>query len=106
MPSLESGVDALRATMQRGIRPAVIRLLMDEPFANAPAQTVAAAPDRVVVEFREVAYGRMRSRTVGESRAGTPEIVLVMGMAVSDYLLPGLAAFGAWTRAHLVDLPG
>jgi pimeloyl-ACP methyl ester carboxylesterase len=48
----------------------------------------------------------MRSRAVGEPRSGVPELVLVMGMAVSDYLLPGLAAFGSWTRAHLVDLPG
>lgn len=48
----------------------------------------------------------MRSRSVGRAREGVPEVVLVMGMAVSDYLLPGLAALGTWTRAHLVDLPG
>jgi hypothetical protein len=30
---------------------------------------------------------------------------MVQGMTVSDYLLPGLAALGAWTRVHLVDLP-
>jgi pimeloyl-ACP methyl ester carboxylesterase len=33
-------------------------------------------------------------------------VVLVQGMAVADYLMPGLAAFGEWTRAHLVELPG
>ena len=27
-------------------------------------------------------------------------------MAVADYLLPGLASLGEWTRAHLVELPG
>jgi pimeloyl-ACP methyl ester carboxylesterase len=48
----------------------------------------------------------MRSRAVGEPRPGVPQIVLVQGMAVADYLLPGLAAFGDWTRAHLLELPG
>lgn len=56
--------------------------------------------------YRVVGLGRMRSRTVGDPRPGAPEVVLLQGMAVSDYLLPGLRAFGAWTRAHLVDLPG
>ncbi|WP_207946858.1 alpha/beta hydrolase [Actinomadura sp. 7K507] len=37
---------------------------------------------------------------------GVPEVVLVQGMAVSDYLVPALACLGEWTRAHLVDLPG
>jgi len=50
--------------------------------------------------------GRMRSRTVGDSRDGVPEVVVVMGMAVADYLMPAVAALGAWTRAHLVELPG
>jgi pimeloyl-ACP methyl ester carboxylesterase len=48
----------------------------------------------------------MRSRALGEPRAGVPEVVLVQGMAVADYLLPGLAALAGWTRAHLVELPG
>lgn len=48
----------------------------------------------------------MRARSVGQPRSGTPELVLVQGMAVADYLLPGLGAFAHWTRAHLVELPG
>jgi pimeloyl-ACP methyl ester carboxylesterase len=48
----------------------------------------------------------MRSRALGSPRDGVPEVVLVQGMAVADYLLPGLAALGAWTRAHLLELPG
>ncbi|MEU4422429.1 alpha/beta hydrolase [Actinoplanes sp. NPDC024001] len=48
----------------------------------------------------------MRSRTLGTPRPGVPEIVLVPGLAVADYLLPGLAAWGEWTRAHLLELPG
>ncbi|GAA4571926.1 hypothetical protein GCM10023176_33720 [Micromonospora coerulea] len=48
----------------------------------------------------------MRSRAVGEPRADVPELVLVQGMGVADYLMPGLGALGEWTRAHLVELPG
>lgn len=47
----------------------------------------------------------MRSRSAGDPRPGVPEIVLVQGLAVADYLLPGLWAWGEWTRAHLLELP-
>lgn len=55
---------------------------------------------------RTLPYGRMRSRTVGERDEAMPEVVVVMGMAVADYLMPAVAALGSWTRAHLVELPG
>ncbi|MFI0450239.1 alpha/beta fold hydrolase [Actinomadura sp. 6N118] len=64
------------------------------------------APDRYEVTYRDLPCGRMRARTVGRQVPGVPEIVLVQGMAVSDYLMPALARLGDWTRAHLVDLPG
>jgi pimeloyl-ACP methyl ester carboxylesterase len=48
----------------------------------------------------------MRSRSVGRASGGVPQVVLVQGMAVANYLVPGLEALGAWTRAHLVELPG
>jgi len=48
----------------------------------------------------------MRSRTVGEPRDGVPEVVAVPGLAVANYLEPAVCALGAWTRAHLVELPG
>jgi pimeloyl-ACP methyl ester carboxylesterase len=35
-----------------------------------------------------------------------PEVVLVQGLGVADYLLPALAELGRITRAHLLDLPG
>jgi hypothetical protein len=35
-----------------------------------------------------------------------PKIVMVQGLTVSDYLLPGLGVLSAWTRVHLMDLPG
>jgi pimeloyl-ACP methyl ester carboxylesterase len=63
-------------------------------------------PRDVTTSYHDGALGRMRSRSVGAPRPGMPEVVLVQGMAVADYLLPGLAAFGEWTRAHLVELPG
>jgi pimeloyl-ACP methyl ester carboxylesterase len=56
--------------------------------------------------YRSLPLGRMRSRTVGRGGEGVPEVVVVMGMAVADYLMPAVAALGAWTRAHLVELPG
>ncbi|WP_245177284.1 alpha/beta hydrolase [Geodermatophilus sp. DF01_2] len=59
-----------------------------------------------VTTHRDTPFGRMRSRAVGSPRNGLPEVVLVQGMAVADYLLPGLTALGQWTRAHLLELPG
>lgn len=63
------------------------------------------APDRFEVTYRDLPYGRMRARTLGRA-AGVPQIVVVQGMAVSDYLVPAAACLGAWTRVHLLDLPG
>src|SRR3954468_1366601 len=56
--------------------------------------------------YHDGPLGRMRSRAVGTARPDRPEIVMVQGFAVADYLLPGLAALGEWTRAHLIELPG
>lgn len=55
---------------------------------------------------RTVALGRMRSRAVGTVREGVPEVVVVMGSSVADYLMPAVATLANWTRAHLVELPG
>jgi pimeloyl-ACP methyl ester carboxylesterase len=55
---------------------------------------------------RDTSAGRIRSRSVGEPFPGVPEVVLVQGMAVADYLMPAAAELGRWTRAHLVELPG
>jgi hypothetical protein len=55
---------------------------------------------------QDTSAGRMRSRSVGEPRDGVPEVILVQGMAVADYLMPAVAELGRWTRAHLVELPG
>ncbi|MGY1709187.1 alpha/beta fold hydrolase [Geodermatophilus sp. SYSU D00758] len=48
----------------------------------------------------------MRSRVAGTPRPGVPEVVVVPGLAVANYLEPALRELGAWTRAHLVEPPG
>jgi pimeloyl-ACP methyl ester carboxylesterase len=63
-------------------------------------------PDEVVTNYHDGVLGRIRSRCLGRRRAGVPELVMVQGMTVSDYLLPGLAELAGWTGVHLVDLPG
>ncbi|OJF12644.1 alpha/beta fold hydrolase [Couchioplanes caeruleus] len=65
-----------------------------------------ALPAGVRIAFHDGVLGRMRIRSLGEPRPGVPEIVMIQGMTVSDYLLPGLGALSAWTRTHLVELPG
>jgi pimeloyl-ACP methyl ester carboxylesterase len=71
--------------------------------AEAPSMP-PEIPDEYVVRFTETSYGRMRSRVLG-AVSGAPPVVTVMGMAVSDYLLPAQPAL-SWTQTHLVDLPG
>ena len=60
----------------------------------------------VEIDHRATAWGVMRSRTAGAPREGIPDVVVVPGLAVADYLQPAVCALGAWTRAHLVELPG
>ncbi|RBY80531.1 alpha/beta hydrolase [Geodermatophilus sp. TF02-6] len=60
----------------------------------------------VDVQHRATSWGVVRSRVVGRPRDGVPEVVVVHGLAVADYLQPALCELGTWTRAHLVELPG
>jgi pimeloyl-ACP methyl ester carboxylesterase len=60
----------------------------------------------VVTRFHDGVLGRVRGRSLGDTRPGVPEVVLVHGMTACDYLLPSLHAMAGWTRAHLIDLPG
>lgn len=64
------------------------------------------APDEYRVRFTETPQGRMRSRALGARPSQTPPAVAVMGMAVSEYLLPAVSVLAGWTQAHLLDLPG
>ncbi|WP_158883664.1 alpha/beta fold hydrolase [Amycolatopsis anabasis] len=61
-------------------------------------------PDEYVVRFTDTPHGRVRSRILGPRREAPP-VVAVMGMAVSDYLLPALSTL-SWSQVHLLDLPG
>jgi pimeloyl-ACP methyl ester carboxylesterase len=63
-------------------------------------------PPDVAFERRPTTCGVVRSRTVGTPRDGVPEVVAVPGLAVANYLQPAVCELGAWTRAHLVELPG
>jgi pimeloyl-ACP methyl ester carboxylesterase len=63
-------------------------------------------PPDVAVEHRPTTWGVMRSRAFGDRKDGVPEVVVVPGLAVAEYLLPAVATLGGWTRAHLVELPG
>src|SRR3954468_3863388 len=93
-----AGAPATRIDERRGGNPRGVRgcrLPAGPPF-----------PRTVVTAHHEGRWGRMRSRSVGRPRPGVPELVMVQGLAVADYLLPGVASFGGWTRAHLLELPG
>ena len=63
-------------------------------------------PPDVELAYRPTTWGVMRSRVVGTPRHGVPEVVAVPGLAVANYLQPALCELGAWTRAHLLELPG
>jgi pimeloyl-ACP methyl ester carboxylesterase len=60
----------------------------------------------VEIGYHDGPLGRVRSRSVGRSVAGMPDVVLVQGLGVADYLIPALTRLGRVTRAHLLDLPG
>jgi pimeloyl-ACP methyl ester carboxylesterase len=60
----------------------------------------------MVLRYTDVSQGRIRTRVLGHRRDDVPPVVVVQGMTVSDYLLPACAELGAWTEAHLLDLPG
>lgn len=63
-------------------------------------------PREMLLRYTDVPEGRIRTRVLGRRRAGVPPIVVVQGMAVSNYLLPACAALADWTEVHLLDLPG
>jgi pimeloyl-ACP methyl ester carboxylesterase len=48
----------------------------------------------------------VRSLVVGTPRPGVPELVVVPGLGALGYLLPTVRACAAWTRVHLLDVPG
>jgi pimeloyl-ACP methyl ester carboxylesterase len=63
-------------------------------------------PEEMLLRYTDVPEGRIRTRVLGRRRPDALPVVVVQGMAVSDYLLPACAALGAWTEVHLFDVPG
>ena len=53
-----------------------------------------------------LAHRPLHRLQVGAVRDGTPEIVLVPGLGALGYLRPLIRACAAWTRVHLLDVPG
>jgi pimeloyl-ACP methyl ester carboxylesterase len=60
----------------------------------------------MLLRYTDVPEGRIRTRVLGQRREDTPPVVVVQGMAVSDYLLPACAELSEWTEVHLFDIPG
>ena len=48
----------------------------------------------------------MRSLVLGRPVPGVPELVLVPGLGAVGYLLPTARRCAAWTRVHVLDVPG
>jgi len=63
-------------------------------------------PDEMLLRYTDVPEGRIRTRVLGRRQPDALPVVVVQGMAVSDYLLPACAALGSWTEVHLFDVPG
>lgn len=53
-----------------------------------------------------LAFRPVRSLVAGSRSAEVPELVVVPGLGALGYLLPWVAACSAWTRVHLLDVPG
>lgn len=60
----------------------------------------------MLLRYSDVPEGRIRTRVLGYRQPGVLPVVVVQGMAVSDYLLPACAALAEWTEVHLFDVPG
>jgi pimeloyl-ACP methyl ester carboxylesterase len=73
--------------------------------ASGPEPAPPRLPDEMLLRYADVPEGRIRTRVLGEP-TDLPPVVVVQGMTVSDYLLPGCAALARWTQVHLLDLPG
>jgi pimeloyl-ACP methyl ester carboxylesterase len=48
----------------------------------------------------------VRALEAGAPRDAVPELVVVPGLGALGYLLPTVRACSAWTRVHLLDVPG
>jgi pimeloyl-ACP methyl ester carboxylesterase len=63
-------------------------------------------PPALNARWTSLEHRELRSLQCGTPRTGTPELVLVPGLGALGYLLPLVRACAAWTRVHLLDVPG
>ena len=81
-------------------------IVICQPSVRTDVPGAPHLPREMVLRYTDVPEGRIRTRVLGQRRGHVPPVVVVQGMTVSDYLLPACAELGAWTEAHLLDLPG
>jgi pimeloyl-ACP methyl ester carboxylesterase len=62
--------------------------------------------DAATVRWDRVAGRPLRRVRVGARRPRASELVLVPGLGALGYLIPFVLACAAWTRVHLLDVPG
>src|SRR3954451_6938026 len=74
--------------------------------ASRPEPAPPRLPDEMLLRYADVPEGRIRTRVLGRRQPDALPVVVIQGMAVSDYLLPACAALGSWTEVHLFDIPG
>lgn len=60
----------------------------------------------LATSWRRTGARPVRALHAGDAQPGVPELVLVPGLGALGYLLPTVRACAAWTRVHLLDLPG
>jgi pimeloyl-ACP methyl ester carboxylesterase len=67
-----------------------------------PRRRLQALPER----WTRLPTRPVRSLAAGDPRVGTAEVVVVPGLGALGYLVPLVDACAAWTRVHLLDVPG
>ncbi len=60
----------------------------------------------VEAHWQQLGSRPVRALRAGAPHAAVPELVIVPGLNALDYLLPTIRICSAWTRVHLLDVPG
>jgi pimeloyl-ACP methyl ester carboxylesterase len=76
------------------------------PSPRATVATDGAPHAEPQVRWTALGHRSLRSLQAGAPHGDWPELVLVPGLGALGYLLPLVRACAAWTRVHLLDVPG
>lgn len=77
------------------------------PEHRPPEDPLPSRPERGLDVSWHLVDGRpVRSLSTGAAGPEVPELVVVPGLGALGYLVPLARACAAWTRVHLLDLPG